>query len=164
MHHAATRTTRAVCECRRRNCGDEAQHSKGSKDQVFHRNSPSVVERNVRLRQQEDRCFFGVSPMRPFHRDMSGGNSHQRYRFVGERHRQNRQCAGCCASWLTPRAKVEEIRRKTCFEVSIPIRLIYSTDGLLCLRSMHDLILAHSMSPGPSTPTKVPFPGDIGNQ
>src|SRR5271165_3755003 len=42
---------------------------------------------------------------------------------------------------------VEQLR-KTCFDVSIPIRLIWSTDGLLCLRSTHDLILAHSMPPG----------------
>src|SRR5271165_4176901 len=47
-----------------------------------------------------------------------------------------------------------------CFDVSIPIRLIWSTDGLpLSEINSNDLILAHSMPRGPSTPTTVLSPG-----
>src|SRR5208282_5152112 len=46
-----------------------------------------------------------------------------------------------------------------CFDVSIPIRLIWSTDGLpLSEINSNDLILAHSMPRGPSTPTTVVSP------
>src|SRR5208283_1438450 len=49
-----------------------------------------------------------------------------------------------------------------CFDVSIPIRLIWSTDGFpLSEINSNDLILAHSMPRGPSTPTTVVSPGAI---
>src|SRR5208282_2833722 len=49
-----------------------------------------------------------------------------------------------------------------CFDVSIPIRLIWSTDGLpLSEINSNDLILAHSMPRGPSTPTTVVSPAAI---
>jgi transposase len=47
---------------------------------------------------------------------------------------------------------------KTCFDVSIPMRIIWSMDGLLCLRC-NDLILAQRCRKGPSIPTAPAPPG-----
>src|SRR6266404_3023122 len=47
-----------------------------------------------------------------------------------------------------------------CFDVSIPIRLICSTDGLLCLRSTTISFWHTRCRRGPSTPTGVKHGGD----
>src|SRR3954453_24042227 len=47
-----------------------------------------------------------------------------------------------------------------CFDVSIPIRLICSTDGLLCLRSATTSVWHARCRRGPSTPTTEPAQAD----